>query len=223
MGVSTLTDSSLRSLESFQRERNSSNGVYLLLLAGQTIYLGKAGNVASRLKQHFRKLLGRTGLNVSKVEFKCLLLDATMSTSANEELLIRHFSALGLCEWNGSGFGAKDPGRNRDTSDPSAFDKDFPIDPNIPVESACPLQTVGDALGHLRDSLPYLFRYEVPSAAKMLPIQSITGTYSALAMMERIVDSLGPDWQATFFRSHVILYQETRDYPHLIRVVKASR
>ena len=37
--------------------------------------------------------------------------------------------------WNGSGFGPKDPGKNRDTTEPGAFDRDHPIITDLQVQN----------------------------------------------------------------------------------------
>ncbi len=83
-----------------------------------------------------------------------------MSTAANEDLLIRGFREKGLCAWNGSGFGAKDPGKERDTTAANPFDSSFPINEDWPCEGIENQETVKSLLRKLKTKLPYLLRHE---------------------------------------------------------------
>src|SRR2546423_11388635 len=124
---SPLPAEHLQRLAAFQIAEKSTQGVYLIHQGATAVYGGKANDVAARLGQHREKLRARQGIDIEVIGFKALLLDENWSTSANEKLLIGRFKKRGECKWNGSGFGPKDPGKERDTTKPSWFDNAFPI------------------------------------------------------------------------------------------------
>jgi hypothetical protein len=127
-----------------------------------------------------------------------------------------------MVPWNGSGFGANDPGRNRDTTQYRSdhFDALFPIDIERPLHLELPLSaTAANILLALKATLPYTFRYEGPRR----PHPDLRGTVvsvplhtpvTAKAVLEMVVSQLPPGWQATRLPSHIILYKETRAYPY---------
>jgi hypothetical protein len=142
-----------------------------------------------------------------------------------ESRLIAHYGA----EWNGSGFGSNDPGRERETTNKpeQGFDARFPIEIDAPVDI---LQAgdyvVLDALIAIKEALPYTLRYEVTGkgsrAYRLAPhpdyvaskVTIPAGQMTVRTLMRAIVAALPPGWQATEFVSHVILYKEARTYVH---------
>ena len=89
--VSTLDAAALTKLAADQVSANAHQGVYLLHVNGRPVYLGKAEDVHDRLRQHLRKLSGRRNVDLTQVGYKALLLDKSMSTAANETVLIALF------------------------------------------------------------------------------------------------------------------------------------
>ena len=122
MQSSMLTEQALRDLAQFQEQHKLWQGVYQLLLKHEIVYVGKATDVRERLEQYYWKLRGRQRIEMADVHFRCLVLHGNWSTSANEGLLIAHYKAKGQSKWNGSGFGPKDVGKERDGTEPNWFD-----------------------------------------------------------------------------------------------------
>lgn len=209
-----LTDQTLRDLAAFQTEHDSKQGVYLLHYADEPVYVGKADDVQQRLGQHFKKLRGRRNIEITQVGFKCLLLDKSMSTSANENLLFETFREKGFCEWNGSGFGPKDPGQNRDTTVPNKFDTRYPINEKFACEMVEDRETVTTLLRKLKKNLPFLLRHEKPGQDGEKEVNLSGVERSAKTLLRAAAASLGEGWQATVFKSHMILYKQRRDYQY---------
>ena len=131
---------------------------------------------------------------------------------------------------NGSGFGSNDPGRERETTNkkPDGFDDIHPISIDLDGELLEPgTKTVAAALKALKVALPYTLRYETERSAsgrarrnKPHPdlLESIVdipqSPQTVRSLMAIIRDALGPEWQATSFVSHVILYKEAREYKY---------
>jgi hypothetical protein len=214
MSFTKLTDEALRELHEFQQKNELRQGVYLLVYKKKAVYVGKADDVRDRIGQHFRKLNGRRNLDVSKIGFKCLLLDPSMSTAANEDLLIGGFRKKGLCEWNGSGFGAKDPGKERDTTTANSFDSSFPINEDWLCENINDQETVRSLLRKLKTKLPFLLRHEEIGDADDRQLDLSAVDRSAKSVLRAAASSLGDGWQATALKSHMILYKNTRPYTH---------
>ena len=214
MRSSTLTEQALQDLAQFQEQHKLWQGVYQLLLKDEIVYVGKATDVRERLAQHYWKLRGRRKIKMADVRFRCLVLHGNWSTSANEDLLIAHYKAKGQSKWNGSGFGPKDVGRERDGTEPNWFDSEYPINADYPCEGIPDRPAVGELAQSLKKQLPFTFRYEDPKAdgVKPLDLQGVPRT--ARALIGKIVAALGPQWQATIFVSHIILYREQRSYKH---------
>ena len=214
MPSTTLTEHVLQDLAQFQEQHKLWQGVYQLLLKDEAVYVGKATDVRDRLAQHYWKLKARRKIKMTDVHFRCLVLHGNWSTSANEDLLIAHYKSKGQSKWNGSGFGAKDVGRERDGTEPNWFDSEYPINADYPCEDIIEHLTVGELAQALKAQLPFTFRYEVPKAdgAKSLNLQGVPRT--ARALIGKIVAALGAQWQATVFGSHIILYKEHRSYKH---------
>jgi hypothetical protein len=214
MRSSTLTEQALRDLARFQEEHKLRHGVYQLLLKDEIVYVGKATDARERLEQHYWKLKGRQKIRMADVRFRCLVLPRNWSPSANEDLLIAHYKAKGQCRWNGFGFGPKDVGQKRDETEPSGFDREYPINADYPCKEVPDQVTVGDLTRILKRQLPFTFRYEISQADRAVPLNLAGVPRTARALIAAIVKALGPDWQATIFFSHIILYKEHRAYPH---------
>jgi hypothetical protein len=216
---SSLTDPSLKRLASFQAKNKTKQGVYVIYLDGAAVYAGKADGLAERLGEHLWKLRGRKGIDLAAVGYKALLLNENWSTSANEDLLIGHFKGKGECRWNGGGFGPKDPGKNRDGSEPSWFDDKFPVHEKFPLVDIYDKTSVGSVLSQIKEQVPYLFRYEVPDKLKAMPLV-LTGTpreVNAVALLA--AKALGKGWQLMLFKNGFTLYEASRKYQHGLQLL----
>jgi len=201
-------------------------GVYALYRRDNLVYIGKAETLKGRLQEHRFKLSGRQNITVEEMKFSALYVSSNWTAFAPEESLIKHFRRLGYCEWNGNGFGPHDPGRNRELTDkrPDGFDMQFPIQDTYKVESVrAGRYRVLELLVLLKDSLPYLLRYEIEkgergkghyrrghAAYNDVVVDIQRDGMTAKEILKTIADSLG--WQATVFPSHMILYNESRHY-----------
>lgn len=132
-------------------------GVYELLLAHQRVYVGKASkSLPARLRNHARKLSGRTGLSLADVSFICLYVDEDLEAAAPETLLIKKYRDEGGSPWNTNGFGNKDPGRQRETTEIAAdhFDALYPINLDATVELTPGEWRVVELLAEIKRKLP---------------------------------------------------------------------
>jgi hypothetical protein len=188
--------------------------VYVIYQGVAAAYAGKADALAERLGEHYWKLCGRQGIDLATVGFKALLLDDNWSTSANEGLLIDHFKAKNECRWNGSGFGPKDPGKNRDGGEPNWFDKTFPVRDDYPVGNIVDTMTVSAVLAQIKEQVPYLFRYDVPThaAETTLSLRGVPRTARELAIA--VTTTLGAGWQLMLFKNGFTLYRANKTYPN---------
>lgn len=211
-----------------------SQGVYQLYHAGVLVYVGKANNLPTRLREHWLKLCGRRRIDVKDASFKCLYVHENWTTLAPETSMIRHYKkkSSGLCEWNGNGFGPHDPGRNREITnkDPDGFDSLYPIR----EDWACDWIEPGnwnllDLLVKLKDSkkLPFLIRYETEHLGgdkyadyrkghpdhRTANVTVPTANMPAVELVRLITRSL-PGWQSTAFPGHIILYKENVSYKY---------
>ena len=206
----------------------NAQGVYLLYHNGTLVYIGKTdaeSGLRRRLERHCRNIMHRVGLTPDNVTFKAVRV-AVFTAMDIETALIRR-DDLGPHPWNGSGFGANDPGRERDTTKvtPGNFDFDFPIDVDVclaPMEQPPP-PTAVDVLNHLRNQLPYTFRVERPhnrfhpdllGANVTLPRRAATTRHYISA----VIGALPPGWQFTRLAGRLILYKESRAYPSAVEI-----
>lgn len=197
-------------------------GVYQLLHRGQLVYIGKTdaeAGLKKRLERHAYNVQHRLNLDPSEVEFKALRVFVFTAMDI-ESQLIRHYGKEGS-SWNGSGFGANDPGRERDTTraKDNHFDLQYPLD----LDKALGLRletpvSVATVLWRIKDSVPYTFRFETTgrrSAHQELADTTLLEMPEPLTMrtvLREITRSLPPGWQATALPGRVILYKENRDY-----------
>ena len=200
-------------------------GVYLLHHGSYLVYVGKSENLKKRLTGHRRKISGRHGIGVGDIYFKCLFLHKNWATLAPEASLIKYYSSSeSSAEWNGNGFGTHDPGRNRETTDqqPQGFDARYPIRDDWP----CDWVQAGDWNCHelllsLKEKLPFLLRFEKVGKSpkgshpdyKDLSISVPENGMPARNLLRLILRHL-PEWQATVFPGHMILYKESNSYIH---------
>jgi hypothetical protein len=142
-----------------------------------------------------------------------------------ETHLIAHYDGPAKVKWNGSGFGSNDPGRQRDTTTyrEDHFDAIFPIDIDRTLDISLPhSDTAANIFTILKNTLPYVFRYEGRTARSRQPHPDLENTtvstvavspLTARRVLEVVVPQLPTGWQATLLPSHIILYKENRVYP----------
>lgn len=200
----------------------NAQGIYLLLHGDTVKYVGKTDSDAGlnlRIRRHQRKLRDRRNISPEDVSFKAVQVLVLTALDIETELR-RHYSP----EWNGSGFGANDPGRERETTTkpPEGFDAQFPINIDVPlVVASAGEHEVAYVLSELKANLPYLLRFETAAKGKKgahadmrsrmtLPASPL----SVRQILQRALAALPTGWQATEFVSHVILYKEDRTYAH---------
>lgn len=142
-------------------------GVYLLIYDGEVRYVGKTdaeAGLRTRLARHARKFEQRRNVRPEDVQFKAAQI-LVLTAMDIESRVIAHYGS----EWNGSGFGSNDPGRERETTNKpeQGFDARFPIDIDTPLDVLEPGQTtVHEALVALKIALPYTLRFELEPGAK---------------------------------------------------------
>lgn len=200
-------------------------GVYQLFLDGELVYIGKTdaeAGLRKRLTRHRNKIVDREALDPMRVSFKAVRLFVFTAIDL-ETQLIDHYGGVKSVPWNGSGFGANDPGRNRDKTGfkEGHFDLTYPIniDRSLDLDlSSCELAS--DALREIKAHLPFLFRFQMkaPKSRKphpdlLCPISiETTDEMTVRAALEAIVSQLPSGWQATKLPSHLILYKERVKY-----------
>jgi len=214
MASSVLDANALEKLADFQQQHRIQQGVYQIIFENRVVYVGKAVDARDRLDQHLRKLRGRLNMDLSRIHFRCLLLHGNWSTSANEGLLIAHYKTRGEANWNSSGFGAKDVGKERDGTEPNWFDRQFPINSDFRCDGIKDRMTVQELFQSLKEQLPFTFRFKLTpdQGARVVDLAEVKR--SAAALIGRALVVLGPEWQVTQFPSHIIVYCEYRVYPH---------
>lgn len=82
------------------------------------VYIGKTDSDAglrSRLQRHSYKLEGRANISSLEVYFRAVRLFVFTPMDIEGDL-IEHFGGVQNINWNGSGFGSNDPGKERDTT-----------------------------------------------------------------------------------------------------------
>lgn len=201
-------------------------GVYQLFYKGDLVYIGKTdleAGLRRRLGRHLAKVQHRDGLNAEDVAFKAMRV-LVFNVVDLETQLIAHFGGTSAVPWNGSGFGANDPGRRRDTTQfgPNHFDVQYPVNIDLPVQIVVNGPTARDVLTALKDQLPYVFRFEQSDELAGVAAGSL-GTIGGTAreIIGQVVASLPSGWQATKLPGHVILYKEQREYPQGIVIARS--
>jgi hypothetical protein len=202
-------------------------GVYQLYLDDELVYIGKTDaetGLRNRLERHRSKIQQRRGLDPSRVSFKAVRIYVFTAMDL-ETQLIAHYGGFAKVKWNGSGFGSNDPGRQRDTTTyrEDHFDAIFQIDIDRMLDIALPhADTAATILAMLKNTLPYVFRYEGRTSRSRQPHPDLENTtvstvavspLTARRVLEVVVPQLPAGWQATQLPSHIILYKENRAYP----------
>jgi hypothetical protein len=199
-------------------------GVYQLLLRGTPVYVGKTDAEAGlrrRLERHAKTIQHRRNLDPAEVTFKAVRVFVFTAMDL-EAQLIRHYGSAAPLAWNNSGFGSNDPGRRRDhtVQRPEGYDALYPVNVDLPVTISPPAgASAATVLAQLKAALPYLLRVEhagsgkqphpeLVAASPILPPEPRT----ARQIIEAVVASLPPGWQATDLGGRVILYRENFDY-----------
>ncbi len=203
------------------------HGVYGLILDDRLVYVGKSdGPLGDRLTDHRIKLSGRQNIEPEDVKFRAAYLAETWVPLAPEANLIRYYRRRGLCEWNGNGFGPHDPGRNREETNkpPEGFDAQFPIREDYPTGIEAGDYEANALLQKMKAALPYTFRYQTDNPrggwrsgsakynGKIITVPA--DNMPADGLLTTVARQFGSDWQATAFPSHLILYEERRDYTY---------
>lgn len=202
-----------------------SQGVYQLFLNSELVYIGKTDakhGLRKRLTRHCKKLLHRNGIDLRDVSYKAVRI--FVFTAVNlEKQLIDHYRKLSDVSWYSSGFGSNNPGRQRETTDykKDHFDVLYPIDPDRKLEEVFPTgDTAREMLDAVSDVLPYDFRIEKKSSKANSDLETTTvskegiSNFTATGLIKHVVKQLPTGWQATLLPGYIILYKETRDYPH---------
>jgi hypothetical protein len=197
------------------------NGVYLLMEGAAVRYVGKTdqrSGFQDRLLRHAQHIRHRRNLDPSNVLFKAVSIPVFKNADI-EPILIRHYGAI----WNGSGFGANDPGAERDTQRPGEFDLMHPVDVGVPLDFIdTSTQSCRTILRRLAERLPYTFRYE--KKTRQDDLQAEVSTAAAATMREVLHSVVGrlPSgvWQATVLHGRVILYPQRRDYEFMQEIIR---
>ena len=202
-------------------------GIYQLFLKDKLVYIGKTdaeAGLKQRLTRHSRTITHRKNLNAADVKFKAarILVFTTMDL---ETQLIGHHGGTKAVPWNNSGFGANDPGRQRDMTalKEKGFDTQFPIDIDQPLELELPAQpTAFEAIRSASRVAPYTVRVEGDPELKEkiveLPIRPLT----MRTLLSKIISRLSPGWQATKLPGRIIMYRENEDNYPGSEVIKRS-
>lgn len=217
LAPSPLNDAAIIRLQEFQAESRSTQGVYMLIYEDKPKYIGKANNVKDRLSQHLTKLCGRKNIDLEALAYKVLVLDKSMSTAANEAILIGMFKEQYGNMWNGAGFGPKDPGKERDTTKPGKFDRQHPIIDDYPINILLDAEEtieLGALLNSMKAQLPFVFRYEVPEELLSRKIKIALDEHIARDLLQSVVTHLGLGWRGAIISYGMVLYKTDKRYPH---------
>lgn len=200
-------------------------GVYQLYLEGERVYVGKAAkSLRKRLLQHWRKLSGRTGIDMAGMAYVCVYVDEDLDAAAPEKLLIKKYRADGEVPWNTNGFGNKDPGKERDTTviEENHFDALYPINLDFEVDLGDGLLRtfegvpMPELLKRVKKILPYNFRYGTSKADTRqyvdLMVPAPTVPVPARELFALITEFLPEGWQVTALPGYVIAYPEKKIY-----------
>jgi hypothetical protein len=118
-------------------------GFYQLVIEGQPVYVGKSSRpVGTRLREHLKKLSGRSGIDLDVVTVKFAFVEDPSLVDLSEDQLISFFAAHGEADWNQSGFGSKVSGYGRGRQKASEWDLKYPSD----VERSIELQAFSGTL-----------------------------------------------------------------------------
>lgn len=186
-------------------------GVYLLLHRGKIAYVGKTDGEAglrARLARHSKRVQHRSNLNPADVSFKAIRIFVFTVVDLETQLIKKFHGA----EWNNSGFGSNDPGRERDTTKlkEDGFDAQFPIDIDLALDVSLPstTSTAAAILTTLKSYLPYVLRIGQNSELKTVSVPPYQGPLTTRAILVELFNKLPSGWQATALAGRVIMYKE---------------
>jgi hypothetical protein len=198
---------------------NRTQGVYALYRGETLVYIGQAIDLRKRLLEHWEKITGRQRIRIREMRFKCTYIDAAWIPVTHEKALLDVFKTqVGLCAWNGKGFGIHDPGRNRETTNksPLGFDSLFPIKRDWPCDwVSAGHYNAKELLELIKGRLPFLFRYHTDNpqnwqAGSVLYNDLILNVPRDSMPFDELLAHLRPqmpgEWYATLFPGHAILY-----------------
>ena len=214
-------------------------GAYMLLLDGTVIYIGKTDAKAgfrSRLTRHFHNVQHRQKLDPAEVSFKAVRVFVFNMFDLEDMLIDEFIKKTGMRPfWNTSGFGSNDPGHNRENQDPAPFDVRHPVDIDREIEAVAPgRHEILKVLLRLKDSLPYLLRFEYDGPKKSdwryghanmrgRKMEIPAGTQTTRSILQLVLEELGAEWQATVMPNRVILYKEDKTYTAQVEALRAIR
>lgn len=199
-------------------------GIYALYHGDEgLVYVGKTDRGAglrSRLTRHAKKLIGRLNIVPADVSFKAVRVYVFTAMDIEQDL-IQHYGNAGAVSWNKSGFGSNDPGKERDTTTykPEHWDFRYPIDLHTTSFKVEPgPQSVAEALGSLKSSLPFLFRFERPGRSRTAyhpdwnnaQVNIPAGRPTAHQVLQLCGAALPQGWHITKLPSHIIAYKDDR-------------
>ncbi|MBP1848265.1 hypothetical protein J2046_006556 [Rhizobium petrolearium] len=221
-------------IEAINKLPEGAKGAYVLFLDEKPIYAGKTDvrhGFRDRLSRHFYTIRNRENLDPSRIGFKAIRI-MVFSNFDVEAILIHEMRKADkkVLAWNYSGFGSNDPGHNREGQRPSKFDFEYPIniDRELGLFEPGPHQLL-PMLIHLKENLPYYFRYETDLLpGKKKPEHYTKGHADQRSAAMVLVDAgdsvrnllnkarkvLPEGWQVTLFPGRVILYKESTIYKH---------
>lgn len=205
-------------------------GVYQLFLDDDLVYVGKTDSEAGlnqRLARHAKKIQQRQGLDPKRVSFKAVRIYVFTAVDL-EKQLIKHYSTKSATAlaWDQSGFGANDPGMERDTTKLKSghFDLLYPIDIDVGLNtpSIAGESSVAEALSKLKIEVPYIIRFQNKEGKSRKPHTDLASTritipssaHTARDILRLVRDTLGVEWQITVLPGYVIVYKERKHYPH---------
>lgn len=201
-------------------------GVYQLFLDQTLVYIGKTdaeAGLKNRLSRHAKKIQQRHNLDPHRVSFKAVRIFVFTAVDL-ETQLINHYTQP---SWNGGGFGANDPGRERDTTTlkDDHFDRLYPINIDVPLgpSAAAGTFTVAEVLAKLKAETPYVIRFQNQGGRSRSPhsdlaatkVRVSSGRHTARDLLLLAQKSLGSSWQVTVQPGYLMVYKERKIYPHM--------
>jgi hypothetical protein len=207
-------------------------GVYQLLQEvngkREVVYIGKTdaeSGLRARLEKHRTKTQDRSNLDPESLFFKAVRVYVFTAVDL-EAQLIKKYGGVSKVRWNGSGFGSKDPGKERDTTTYKVdhFDTLYPINIDLPITTPIPENSsAADVLRLVKRVVPYLLRFETLTKGSRTAHADLEETLVTVdpglpltmrSLIEKIVVQLPPGWHATKLPSHLIVYKnDSRKFP----------
>jgi len=108
--------------------------------------------------------------------------------------------------WNNKGFGPKDPGQERDTTKPSAFDQQHPIRADYPLEDIQDSETVESLFIKMKAQLPFVFRYKLQDEVETRTVHLTGIARQADRLLAIAVKVLDPGWQAAVLSYGMVVH-----------------